>query len=396
MIVTPSSDRKLLAIFLVVLIDVLGLTIILPLLPFYSEKFGASPFVVGLLVAVYAACQLISGPILGAWSDKIGRKPVLVVSQIGTLIGFVILAEAPSLAWIFVSRIIDGITAGNLSTAQAYITDHTAPENRAKALGKLSIAFGVGYFVGPALTAVLSRYGDRTPIYAAVALSFLSIITSLVLLPREESRKPQAPTEPTSSIWSSGVKYFRDPMMRHSLIELSIFYFAFAAYISGLPLFAERRFTFNGQPFTSQEMGYMISYLGFLGIVIQGFMLGHLVARFGERKLTMQGFAVSFIGYAMLVFTREPMMIAISGLLTSFGVGVLRPSLLSMLTKNSPVDERGGVIGISNSLSALSQIIAPMVATALIGSQYIQFWGLLPALLSAYGVYFNRKEFARP
>jgi multidrug resistance protein len=183
---SASTDRKLLAIFLIVLIDVLGLTIILPLLPFYSERFGASPLMIGALVSTYALCQLVSGPILGHWSDRIGRKPVLIVSQIGTCIGFLVLASAHSLVWIFVSRIIDGITAGNLSTAQAYISDVAAPKDRAKHLGRIGIAFSIGFFVGPALTAFLYRFGYHAPILAAASLSALSVVATTVLLPSEK------------------------------------------------------------------------------------------------------------------------------------------------------------------------------------------------------------------
>jgi hypothetical protein len=146
----PATDetRKILPIFLVVLIDVLGLMIILPLLPFYAERFGATPFVVGMLVSSYALCQFFSGPLLGRWSDHVGRKPLLIVSQVGTCLGFLLLAFANSLPLIFLSRIIDGLTAGNLPLAQAYISDVTRPENRAAAFGKILMAFGIG-FPGP-------------------------------------------------------------------------------------------------------------------------------------------------------------------------------------------------------------------------------------------------------
>src|SRR5271154_6125619 len=168
----PAADRRLFAIFLIVLIDVLGLTIILPLLPFYSEHMGASAITVGAIISVYSLCQFVAGPVLGSWSDRIGRKPILILSQIGTCIGFLVLASAHSLFWVFVSRIIDGFTAGNLSTAQAYISDVAAPQERAKQLGRISVAFAIGFFVGPALTAFFYHFGYQAPILLAARASF--------------------------------------------------------------------------------------------------------------------------------------------------------------------------------------------------------------------------------
>ncbi len=162
------------------------MAIILPLLPFYSERMGASAFVVGLLVASYAACQLIAGPILGQISDRIGRKPVLIVSQVGTLIGFLILAKAQVLWVVFLSRIIDGATAGNLSLAQAYISDVTKPEERSKSFALIGIAFGIGFLIGPAISGFLSTFGYSAPVYAAAALSFTSILCTWFLLPARE------------------------------------------------------------------------------------------------------------------------------------------------------------------------------------------------------------------
>ncbi|HVW11057.1 MAG TPA: MFS transporter, partial [Bryobacteraceae bacterium] len=154
-----SNRSPLLPIFLIVLVDILGMTIILPLLPFYALHFGASDTVVGLLISTYALCQLVAGPVLGSWSDRIGRKPLLILSQLGTFIGFLILANAWTLWVIFLSRVIDGITAGNLSLAQAYIADVTEPQNRAKSFGVIGIAFGIGFLVGPGISGFLSQYG---------------------------------------------------------------------------------------------------------------------------------------------------------------------------------------------------------------------------------------------
>src|SRR6185295_18708089 len=175
------KKSPLLSIFLIVLVDVLGLTIILPLLPFYAESMGATPRVVGALVSAYAICQLLAGPPLGHLSDRVGRRPVLLVSQVGTFIGFLILGFAQSLWMVFLARIIDGLTAGNLTVAQAYIADVTTPENRTKSFGYIGIAFGLGFLVGPAISGFLAQFGNTYPIFAAAGLSFTSIMCTYFL-----------------------------------------------------------------------------------------------------------------------------------------------------------------------------------------------------------------------
>ena len=164
-----SKRSPLLPIFLIVLVDVLGFTIVIPLLSLYAEKFGASPLVATTLVSVYALCSLISTPIIGKLSDRYGRKPLLLVSQAGTCGGFLLIGSAHALWMVFLGRILDGLTAGNLSLAQAYISDHTAPENRAKAFGVIGIAFGIGFMAGPGLGGYLDRYQDIAGVVLATA-----------------------------------------------------------------------------------------------------------------------------------------------------------------------------------------------------------------------------------
>jgi DHA1 family tetracycline resistance protein-like MFS transporter len=377
-----TNDRRLLAIFLIVLIDVLGLTIILPLLPFYSERFGASPTVVGALISTYAACQLVAGPVLGHYSDRLGRKPVLILSQMGTFVGFLVLANAHSLAWIIVSRIIDGSTAGNLSTAQAYISDVAAPKDRARELGRIGVAFSIGFFVGPALTAFLYRYGYRAPILAAAALSFTSIMASTFLL---TNVPPSAAKEKTSALQSAR-RYLNQPALTRLLLEIFLFYFAFSAYISGFALFAERRFTIQGAAMNARQVGWAFTYFGFIGILSQGFLIGSLVQKLGELRCVVLGFTCSAVGYALLGFVNGPLWIGITGIFTGLGGGVLRPILLSEIAGQVGPRERGSVIGVTQSIQSIAQILAPLIGTALIGANRLTGWALFPAGLSALGL----------
>lgn len=395
-----STDRRLLAIFLIVLIDVLGITIIFPLLPFYAERFGASPLAVGMLVSSYAICQLVSGPILGAWSDRIGRKPVLIVSQIGTFLSFLLLASARSLTWVFVARIIDGLTAGNLSTAQAYISDIADPKDRAKNFGKISMAFGIGFFIGPALTAFLYRYGHRTPILAAAFLSFSSVMASTFLLPKAKATRPtlaqSAPLPDAKKVSELKVflGFFRQPGLTGLLLQVLLFYFSFSAYMSGFALFVERRFTFNGLPLNAQQVGYAFTYFGFLQIIVQLVLMGRLVEKLGERKLARVGFISSAIGYVLLSVIPNPFWIALTGLFTSFGGGVLRPALTSEIAGQVKPNERGRIMGVNQTLQSCAQIVAPLISTTMIQGAELFQWALLPALICFFGVILASRKHA--
>ena len=189
------QNRRLLTLFLIVFIDLLGFSLILPLLPFYAETFGATPFQIGLLVAAYAAAQLVGAPLLGRLSDRFGRRPVLLISLIGTFIGFLILGFASSLWMLFASRLLDGFTGGNISVAQAYITDITDEKDRAKGLGLLGAAFGVGFIIGPAVGGILSVYGFAVPAFVAAGLSLISILGVIFFLPESLTAEARARLE---------------------------------------------------------------------------------------------------------------------------------------------------------------------------------------------------------
>ncbi len=246
-----ARRSPLLPIFLIVLVDVLGFTIVIPLLAFYAEKFGASPLVATTLVSVYAVCSLISTPIIGNLSDRYGRRPLLLISQAGTCLGFLMLAYSSSLWMVFVGRMLDGITAGNLSLAQAYISDHTEPKDRAKAFGVIGVAFGVGFTFGPGLGGTLSKsYGPHMPFIVAAGLSALSIVATYTLLredskPGESEAGPQGPggKRPGAFDIATYLEYFRRPGLGALYLQFFLFSFAFSCFVSNFALFSERRFT---------------------------------------------------------------------------------------------------------------------------------------------------------
>jgi DHA1 family tetracycline resistance protein-like MFS transporter len=373
----------LVPIFLIVSVDVLGLTIILPLLPFYAEKFGASPSVVGLLVSTYALCQLIAGPILGRMSDHMGRRPLLLVSQMGTFIGFLILAYANALWIIFLSRVIDGLTAGNLSLAQAYISDVTKPEDRAKSFGLIGIAFGMGFLIGPGISGYLSQFSYQYPIFAAAALSATSILATYFLLPSTTPRPADAATPRKFKMldWGNYARYFRQPELAPLLWQFFAFTLAFSIFMSGFPLFAERRFAWHGHPFGPKEVGYIYAYLGLLGVILQGGLIGPLVKAFGELTLVRAGFFFGMVGLAVLGFTYTiPLLLVVSAAASS-GTGLVRAVLTSLITQKAGRSEQGVVLGLTQSLNSIAQIIAPAIGGLLIDHSLLAGWAVLAAAI---------------
>jgi multidrug resistance protein len=376
--------KSLLSIFLIVVVDVLGLTIILPLLPFYAESLGATPRVVGLLVSAYAICQLIAGPPLGHLSDRIGRRPVLLVSQVGTCIGFLILAYANTLWVVFLARIIDGLTAGNLTVAQAYIADVTDPENRARSFGIIGIAFGLGFLVGPGISGFLAQFGNVYPIFAAAALSFTSILCTYFLLPAVKSQ-PHPELEPGLSRWKRITESFKDKQLAPLLWQFFAFTFAFSTFFSGFALFAERRFTYGGLPFGTKEVGYVFAFSGLIGVLIQGGGMGHLVKAFGESRLVQMGFAAMMAGFALLAAVRGIPYLLLAIALLTFGSAILRPSLTALITTRAARHRQGMVIGLMQSLMSVSQIVAPVIAGLLIQTQFLSTWAFAGTLFCAIG-----------
>lgn len=379
--------KALLPIFLVVVVDVLAMTIILPLLPFYAEHLGASPTVVGLLVSTFAVCQLLGGPVLGRLSDITGRKPLLIFSQIGTLIGLLILAYANSLSLVFLSRIIDGVTAGNITIAQAYIADITTPEQRTKSFAVIGIAFGIGFLLGPALSGFLAQYGYQPPVFAAAALSAVSILASWALLPQSKPT-PEGDSSRRLSVldWGTYLAYLKRPKLAPYLWQFFAFIMSFSTFMSGFALFAERRFTWNGHPFGAKEVGYVYAYVGFLGILLQGGLIARLGHWVSEAKLVRSGFIAGTVSFALLAVTHDsiPQLLTVAALI-ALGTGVIRPALTTLITVRAGRSEQGTVLGLTQSLQAIASIIAPLISGVLIEHGRLPAWGFMASAFMCIG-----------
>jgi len=394
---TPSAAEQprpvsLLPVFLIVLVDVFGMTLVIPLLAIYAESLHATPLQATMLVSVYAACQLFAGPIIGHVSDRVGRKPMLIISQVGTFIGFIVMARARALWMLYAARILDGATAGNLSLAQAYISDHTEPSQRAKSFGLIGIAFGIGFFIGPSLTGYLSaKYGMTTPIYLAAVMSATSILCTATLLQGGKQSEHAFDDREAALHWKTYAKYFTRPGLRERLFQFLFFITSFSLFISGFALFAERRFTYQGHPFGPREIGYVFGYVGFLGIILQGGLIGRLVKRFGENALVAAGFVALAVGYFGLGIATSFVVLMIAGTLAAFGNGVIRPALTSLITQQAGRQEQGVVLGITQSLMSMASIVAPIVAGVLIQRQMLKEWAWVAAGLAAIGVALSRE-----
>lgn len=381
----------LIPIFLIVLVDVFGLTLVLPLQAIYAEHLGATPLQATLLVSVFAVCQLFAGPLLGAFSDRIGRKKVLLFSQLGGVLGYLTMALAPSLWFVYLARVIQGVTAGNLSIAQAYIADHSKAEHRSQAFAVIGVAFGLGFFVGPAVTGVLVKHGLSAPIFLAAAMSLLSFFCTVWLLPH--TPPTQTPIETALpggrrlSVfeWRNYRPYWDRPVLRAMLGQFLFYALCFTVFTSGFSLYAERRYVYDGHPFSPREIGYLFAYSGFVGLILQGGLMGRLVRHVGERRLVSLGYLSLCAGFVILAMTGSLFWLGVSTTVAALGNAVLRPTLSSLISQSADPTEQGTVIGLTQSLQSLAQIVTPIVVGLFLQHGWLWQWGTLAAGAAAVG-----------
>jgi MFS transporter, DHA1 family, tetracycline resistance protein len=358
-------------IFLIVFMDLLGFGIIIPLLPLYAKDYQASALDVGLLFSIYSACQFVAAPILGAISDRYGRRPVLVLSQLGSSLGYLLLGVVMNLHWIhpfyallliYGSRFIDGISGGNISTAQAYISDVTTPQNRARGMGVLGAAFGVGFAVGPALGALLVTFHPALPGYFAAAMSFGAMLQTYFRLPESRVHKPAA-----SSQWLHPSRFA--PIFRHGrLVQLLLIAFismaAFVMLESMIALFLSSDHTFH---FRDWQVGLYYAYLGVIISIVQGGFIGRLTKRFGEWRLAIVGPVFVALGMGMLaVVGFEPtlLILLLGGAVNAIGRSLQTPTLYALISHHSDPKEQGLVFGLNQGLGSIARVIGPIVAAA--------------------------------
>ena len=346
---------KLGVLFLIVFVDLIGFGMVIPLLPLYAETFKPSPLALGFLMASFSAMQFIFAPVLGRLSDRFGRRPILLTSLAGGVAGYLLLGFAASLPMLFVSRIVAGIAGANISTAQAVIADITGPEGRARGMGVIGAAFGLGFILGPAFGGLLyEHFGPGAPGLGAAATSAVALVLTWFLLPEtlDPNQRDRAAHEPFT------VARLGRALAHPCLGLVLAIYFLTTAAFSGFEVTFAQFFS-HKYAIGPKEVSYLLVGIGLVGAIVQGGLIGRLAKRFGETRLVAAGLVISGV---CLGFVPYMPTLALSGValgVMAIGVGITNPSLSALASELADPDEVGGILGIYQGLSSLGRIVGP-------------------------------------
>jgi DHA1 family tetracycline resistance protein-like MFS transporter len=347
---------------LTVFIDFAGFGLILPLLPFWAERLGAGPVGVGLVLTVYALAQFLFTPLLGALSDRYGRRPIILASLLIEAVGFALSALAGSLPLLLVARFIGGLGASNIGSAQAVVSDVTPPEGRARGMGMIGAAIGLGFVVGPALGGVLAPLGRVVPFWAAMGVALANALLVLVFLP--ETRKQRAAgtsARPRRIALFAGWQTLRRSPVVARLVAINLlFTMAFTAMETVFPLFSQKTFGW-----TAEQNGYIFTYVGVIIVIMQGGLVGQLVKRFGEKTLLVAGLLMLMGGLALLPFSTTLGALLLALGILSAGDGAVSPASSALLSFASAEGAQGETLGLSQGVGGLGRIIGPLAAGSL-------------------------------
>jgi MFS family permease len=392
---------SLLVLFLTVFIDLIGFGMVIPFLSFYAREYGASGMAVGAVVGVYSIMQFFFAPIWGRISDRVGRRPVLLVSLTASITGYLLFAFSRSLALLFMSRVIAGIGGANIGTAQAYIADSTSPENRAKGMGLIGAAFGLGFILGPPLSGILAAvgtkhglHGNLLPGLVAAGLSFTAFLVALAVLAES---KPPAIVPRSGLPPQFDIRLWRYVFSTRILGALLAGLFLTLLAVSGM----EINVTLHGRDrfhFRQLDMAYLFLFMGVIVAGIQGGLIGRLVKKLGERRVIMIGAASFMIGFFLIPSIWRLPLLYVVAFFIAIGQGLCYPALTSLVSRESPENERGSILGLATSAGSLARFLGPLVAGALydVAGAAGGFYGggvfMAIALLIAFRMNTNTRE----
>ncbi|TMQ53513.1 MAG: MFS transporter [Candidatus Eisenbacteria bacterium] len=351
----PISAESRTILFLTVFIHLLGFGIIIPLLPYYAETYGATGLTVGLLTTSFSFSQFVFAPFWGRLSDRVGRRPILIGSLLLTGVSYLVYAAAGSLALLFASRILAGVAGAVLSTAQAYVADTTTPENRTKGMGLIGAAFGMGFIFGPAIGGLLSRWGFAAPAYASASLALAAAVFAFLRLPESLPREARAGAAARRSRTT-----LREALARPAVGTVLGLFFVATLCFSGmetiLALFCQRFYGWG-----PHEIGYLFAYVGVVAASMQLGIVGALARRFGERALVRAGLAL--MGAAFVTAGLVPPLALFLLVMGAIAVasGLMTPSLSGLISIATPADEQGGILGVYQSLGSLARAAGPFL-----------------------------------
>lgn len=381
--------RALLTVFLTILLDLIGFGMILPFLTFYAQEFHATPLEIGLLFSSYSLTQLLCAPLLGRLSDRAGRRPVLIGSIAGSAVSYLIFALAPNYAVLLLARSLSGVAAANYAIAQAYMADVSTPQERAKAMGLVGAAFGLGFVLGPALGFILSPLAHATPQlvpFVAAGLSTLNLLLAVVALPESLSPELRRSAAARGGSWMGFTELrqvWRDSPLRGLMVLFFLVMLCFSMMETTLTLFCQARFGFD-----YHRTSGLFVFVGLVIAIVQGGLLGRLVRRFGERRLILAGIVLMALGLALLPVGSMLWLLYLSLLLLAVGNGIHNPSTTGLLSRLAGEEAQGSTIGLSRSFGALARILGPPAGTWIFGSAGAgwPFWSAGALMLVALAV----------
>lgn len=369
--------RKLLPILGVTFIDIVGFSMLIPMLPYFVTHFGASPYVVGLLVATFSFCQFVSAPLWGIVSDRIGRKRVLIISQIGATIGWAMLGLAPNIAGalslapiavVFIARALEGVSGGNISITQAYVADLVESRERSRAFGLIGAMFAAGMVFGPAGGGLLySRYGFAVPFLVAAALQFLTLIVTIVMLPESRARTHDQNRFAIATLLAS----FGKPRLGRILWQKLAIALALYGWFAVFALYLQRQLGFS-----LTQTDYLFSIFAVFNVFMNVVMVGRISARLGDRWMSNVGLTSLVAGFAVVPFVHNILVLSALMLLFAFGIALTNTGITALISNAASDRDQGMVLGTSSSLDSLSGILAPPVSTGLLSGYGPRFAGV--------------------